>query len=105
MKEIKAFIRTNMVDRVIDALESLENAPGITLSDVRGWGHPKEGPAKLVERVKLEAVVPTERVDEIISIIVEKGQTGNYGDGKIFVSNIERAIRLRTGETNSDAIR
>ncbi len=105
MKEIKAFIRTNMIDRVIDALESLDDAPGITLSDVRGWGHPKEGPAKLVEMVKLETVVPTERVEEIISVIIEKGQTGNYGDGKIFISNVEKAVRIRTGETDYDVIR
>ncbi len=105
MKELKAFIKPNMIRYVVDALESLEDAPGITLSDVRGWGHPKEGPAKLVEMVKLETVIPTERVEEIISVIVEEGQTGNYGDGKIFVSNIEKAVRIRTGETDDDVIR
>lgn len=106
MKEIKAFIRTNMIDYVIDTLENLDDAPGITLSDVRGWGHAQEKEsARLVERVKLETVVPTERVEEIISVIVRKGQTGNYGDGKIFVSNIEKAVRIRTGETDYDVIR
>ncbi|MDZ7691785.1 MAG: P-II family nitrogen regulator [Balneolaceae bacterium] len=106
MKEIKAFIRTNMIDYVIDALENLDDAPGISLSDVRGWGHAEEKEVtRLVERVKLETVVPTERVEEIISVIVEKGQTGNYGDGKIFVSNVEKAVRIRTGETDEDVIR
>jgi len=106
MKEIKAFIRTNMIDYVIDALENLENAPGITLSDVRGWGHAQEKEAaQLVQRIKLETVVPTHRVDEIISVIIDKGQTGNPGDGKIFVSNVEQAIRIRTGETDDDVIR
>ena len=106
MKEIKAFIRTNMIDYVIDALENLEDAPGITLSNVRGWGHAEEKKAaQLVERVKLETVVPTHRVDEVIAVIIEKGQTGNYGDGKIFVSNVEQAVRIRTGETDEDVIR
>lgn len=106
MKEIKAFIRTNMIDYVIDALENLDDSPGLTLSDVRGWGHAEEkATARLVERVKLETVVPTERVEEIISIIIEKGRTGNYGDGKIFVSDVEKGVRIRTGETGEDVIR
>ena len=106
MKEIKAFIRTNMIDYVIDALENLEDAPGITLSDVRGWGHAEgDKRARLIERTKLETVVPTHRVKEIISIIVEKGRTGNPGDGKIFVSDVERGVRIRTGETDDDVIR
>lgn len=106
MKEIKALIRNNMIDYVIDAIENLENAPGITLSEVRGWGHADEKSVpQLVERTKLETVIPKHRVDEIISVICEKGRTGNYGDGKIFVSNVEKAIRIRTGETNDDVIR
>lgn len=105
MKEVKAYIKPNMIDYVIDSLESLDDAPGITLSDIRGWGHPKEGPTKLVEMVKLETVVPTERVEEVTSVIIDEGQTGSYGDGKIFVSNVERAIRIRTGETDYDVVR
>lgn len=105
MKEIKAFIRPNMIDYVIDAIENLESAPGITLSDVRGWGHPKEGAPRLVERIKLETVVPTSRVDDIIAVVTEKGRTGNYGDGKIFVSDVEQGVRIRTGETDEEIIR
>lgn len=106
MKEIKAFIRNNMVDYVIDAIEGLPDAPGITLSKARGWGHVKgEEPARLLERTKLETVVPTYRVEEILSVIVENGRTGNPGDGKIFVCDVERGVRIRTGETNDDVIR
>jgi nitrogen regulatory protein P-II 1 len=106
MKEIKAFIRNNMIDYVIDAIEAMPDAPGITLSDVRGWGHVKgEEQARLIKRTKLETVVPTHRVEEIISIIVEKGRTGNPGDGKIFVSDVERGVRIRTGETDENVIR
>jgi nitrogen regulatory protein P-II 1 len=106
MKEIKAFIRTNMIDYVIDGLESLPEPPGITLSDVRGWGHVKtEDEARLTNRIKLETVVPDERVAEIIDVIIEKGKTGNSGDGKIFVSEVEKAVRIRTGEIDADVIR
>lgn len=106
MKEIKAFIRHNMIDSVIDALEALEQPPGLTLSDVRGFGHPKEGrPAKLTERVKLETVVPDDQVNAILKTIMDKARTGRYGDGKIFISAIEAAVRIRTGEEDTDAIR
>lgn len=106
MKELKAFIKPNMIDYVIDAIEALPDAPGITLSNVRGWGHPKgEGAPRLEERVKLETVIPARRVDEIITVISKKGRTGNYGDGKIFVSDVEKAVRIRTGETDEDVIR
>jgi nitrogen regulatory protein P-II 1 len=106
MKEIKAFIRTNMIDYVIDGLEALPEPPGITLSDVRGWGHVKaEDEARLTNRVKLETIVPDERVDEILDEIIQKGKTGNPGDGKIFVSNVEKAVRIRTREIDEDVIR
>jgi nitrogen regulatory protein P-II 1 len=106
MKEIKAFIRTNMIDYVIDGLEALSEPPGITLSDVRGWGHVKaEDEARLTNRVKLETIVPDERVDEILDVIIQKGKTGNPGDGKIFVSNVEKAVRIRTREIDEDVIR
>ena len=106
MKEIKAFIRTNMIDYVIDGLEALPEPPGITLSDVRGWGHVKaEQKARLTNRIKLETVVPQDRVNEIVDVIIEKGRTGNAGDGKIFISDVEKAIRIRTGEIDKDVIR
>ena len=105
MKEIKAFIRSNMIDYVIDGLEGLPEPPGITLSDVRGWGHvAAEDEARLTNRIKLETVVPDERVAEIIDTIIQKGKTGNSGDGKIFVSNIEEVLRIRTSEKGTDAI-
>jgi len=106
MKEIKAFIRTNMIDYVIDAIEALPEPPGITLSDVRGWGHVKaDGNAHLTERIKLETVVPDKRVSEIVEVLLENGRTGNSGDGKIFISEVEKAVRIRTGEADNDVIR
>jgi len=106
MKEIKAFIRTNMIDYVIDGLEALPEPPGITLSDVRGWGHVKaQQEARLTNRIKLETVVPDERVPEIVEVIIEKGKTGNSGDGKIFISEVDKAVRIRTGEIDNEVIR
>ena len=86
MKEIKAFIRTNMIDYVIDGLEALTKA-------------------RLPNRIKLETVVPDERVAEIIDTIIQKGKTGNSGDGKIFISEVDKAIRIRTGEIDDEVIR
>jgi len=105
MKQIKAFIRHNMIDGVIDALETLDYQPGITLSNVRGYGHPQENkPCKLIERVKLEMVVPDGQVNTILKTIIENARTGRKGDGKIFVSSIETAVRIRTGEEDNDAL-
>jgi len=105
MKQIKAFIRHNMIDGVIDALETLEYQPGLTLSNVRGYGHPEEAtPYKLIERVKLETVVPDDQVNIILKTILDNARTGRKGDGKIFISPVETAVRIRTGEEDSDAL-
>lgn len=55
--------------------------------------------------IKLETVVPNERVSEIVEVIIKKAKTGNSGDGKIFVSQVEQAVRIRTGEVDDDVIR
>ena len=106
MKDIKAYIRPNMLDRVIDALERDPTAPGVTLTRVEGYGHSREaGPPEFADRVKLEIVVADDRVEPTIGTIVEHGHTGRYGDGKIFISDVERAIRVRTGEEDEAAVR
>lgn len=106
MKEIKAFIKPNMIDYVIDALEALDNTPGITLSNVRGWGHrsDKQATAQLTDRIKLEIVVPYSQTDEVVHTIIQKARTGNYGDGKIFISSVDKAYRIRTGSEDLDAL-
>ncbi|MFB6345930.1 MAG: P-II family nitrogen regulator [bacterium] len=99
MKFIKALVRPNMKPFVVDAIEELPDAPGLTVSPVEGWGHPTDGgPHQLTPQVKMEIVVEDERVDEVVDTIVEHGQTGRPGDGKIFISNLERAVKIRTGE-------
>lgn len=105
MKEIKVFLRPQMVDAVVDALEAHPDTPGLTVSDVRGWGHPKGGgPPRLIERVKLEIVVPDAWVEGIVYLIEEKARTGHPGDGKIFISSVDEAVRIRTGERERDAV-
>ena len=100
MKEIKAFIRPNMADRVIDAIGTLPQMPGLTVSKVRGWGHPKSGgPPKLTERIKLEIVVSDDQVETVINCILTNARTGkgHFGDGKIFIYTVNEAIRVRDG--------
>ena len=105
MKEIKAYIRPHQLDRTIDALEAGAEGPGVTVSEVKGFGHPKGGgPVQLTKRAKLEIVVPDEEVEETIQAIIERARTGNFGDGKIFVSEVEEAVRIRTGERGGAAV-
>jgi nitrogen regulatory protein P-II 1 len=106
VKEIKAFIRPQKLDAVVDGLESRPHIPGLTVSEVRGWGHVAgEESARLTERIKLEIVVAEEDVADVVSLIVEKARTGHAGDGNIFVSDVGEAVRIRTGERAGDVIR
>jgi len=110
MKKIEAMIKP-----FNDVRESLSDIgiSGMTITEVRGFGRQKghtelyRGAEYMVDflpKVKLEVVVPDELVDQCIEAIIETAQTGKIGDGKIFVYNVERAIRIRTGEENEDAI-
>ena len=105
MKEIKAYIRPHAVDAVVDLLEARSDAPGVTFSEVKGFGHPKGGgrPERLA-RVKLETVVPDSQAGHIVDMIAEAAHTGNFGDGKIFVSDVAEAVRIRTGERGTAAV-
>lgn len=105
MKEIKAYLRPHQLDEVVDALEADPESPGVTVTEVKGYGHPKGGgPAEFTRRVKLETVVPEAWVDRVVETIIEKARTGRFGDGKIFVSSVNRAIRIRTGEKGDEAL-
>lgn len=112
MKEIKAVIQKFMFPKVLDALRGHPELPGLTISEVRGFG--KAGAsttaataADLMEsspKIKLEIVVPDEAVDALVEIIRSKAHTGNPGDGKIFVSDVDRVIRVRTGEREDEVV-
>ena len=112
MKKIEAMIKPFKLDDVRESLSDI-GISGMTITEVRGFGRKKghtelyRGAEYMVDflpKVKLEVVVPDELVGQCIEAIIETAQTGKIGDGKIFVYNVERAIRIRTGEENEDAI-
>ncbi|DAB34164.1 MAG TPA: transcriptional regulator [Sulfurospirillum sp. UBA12182] len=112
MKKIEAIIKPFKLEDVKDALSSLE-LTGMTVSEVRGYGR-QQGHSELyrgaeyvvdfLPKIKIELVVKDEIVDEVIKVISENAKTGKIGDGKIFVYDIEKSIRIRTGETDNEAL-
>ncbi len=112
MKKIEAIIKPFKLDEVKEALHEL-GLQGITVTEAKGFGRQKghtelyrgaEYVVDFLPKVKIEIVVTDEALDGAIEAIRKAAQTGRIGDGKIFVSNIEEAIRIRTGETGTDAI-
>jgi nitrogen regulatory protein P-II 1 len=113
MKEIKAIIRPFKLDDVITALHKIEGLPGITISDIRGFGKAKakgspdafqEGLHHFVKRIKIELVVHNDIVDQVVDTIQQIAHTGNPGDGKIFVYDVKNTIKIRTNERGEKAI-
>lgn len=112
MKKIECVIRPIKIDEVKQALEAI-GIVGMTVVDVRGYGRQRGRTEKyrgntyvvnLLPKVKLEIVVPDERADEVVEIVLEAAQTGEIGDGKIFVSPVDAAVRIRTGERGDSAL-
>ncbi|MFT4748158.1 MAG: nitrogen regulatory protein P-II 1 [Congregibacter sp.] len=112
MKKIEAIIKPYRLDNVREALNEA-GIVGMTVTEVKGFGRQKghaemyrgaEYQIDFLPKLKLDIVVHEEQVDICIEIIVSTARTGNIGDGKIFVSNLERAVRIRTGEENDEAI-
>ncbi len=112
MKKIEAVIRPAQLDAVKIALVEA-GILGLTISAVRGYGRQRghtetyrgaEYVIEFLSKLKLEVVVEDEQVDEAIAKIVTTAQTGQIGDGKIFISPIDQVIRIRTGERNSEAL-
>ena len=112
VKKIEAIIKPFKLDDVKDALHDA-GVSGITVTEVKGFGRQKghtelyrgaEYVVDFLPKVKIEVVVGDDMVDKAIDAIRRAAQTGRIGDGKIFVSNIEEAIRIRTGESGIDAI-
>ncbi len=113
MKEVKAIIRQFKLDSVITELHKIEGLPGITISEIKGFGKFKgrdeemtisEGLHQLVPKVKIEIVVHNDLVDEIVNTIQRTAHTGNPGDGKIFLTNLENVVKIRTNERGEIAI-
>lgn len=113
MKEIKAIIQPFMLTKVVEALHQIENLPGITISDIKGFGRTKgkdakdkisEGLLEFVPKIKLEIVVKNEMAVQVVDVIQKNAHTGNPGDGKIFVYGVDRVVRIRTSEKGENAI-
>ncbi len=112
MKLVMAIIKPFKLDDVREALSEI-NVQGITVTEVKGFGRQKghtelyrgaEYVVDFLPKVKLEVAVPADMVDQVIEAITKAAHTGKIGDGKIFVTSIEQAIRIRTGETGSQAL-
>ena len=112
MKRIEAIIKPFKLDEVKDALQEA-GIQGITVVEAKGFGRQKghtelyrgaEYVVDFLPKVKLEVIVSDEQLDGAIEAIKTAAETGRIGDGKIFVSDIAQAIRIRTGETGNDAL-
>lgn len=112
MKKIEAIIKPFRLDDVVDSLTEL-GIEGVTISEVRGFGRQKgrteiyKGAEYIVDflpKMKLELTLPDPLVDSAIEAIQQSARTGKVGDGKIFVIPVEKAVRIRTGETDEAAL-
>ncbi len=112
MKKVEAVIRHFKLEDVKNAL-SEQGVQGMTISEVRGFGRQKghtemyrgtEYTVDFVPKVKVEVAVPDARLKSVLDTILRTAQTGQIGDGKIFVSDLQETIRIRTGEQGEDAL-
>ena len=112
MKLIEAIIKPFKLDEVKDALNAI-GIEGITVSEVKGFGRQKghtelyrgaEYVVDFIPKIKMEIAVSDELVAKVVETIQNSAKTGRIGDGKIFIISLEEAIRIRTGETGTDAI-
>ena len=112
MKKIEAIIKPFKLDEVKDKLHDL-GIQGITVTEVKGFGRQKghtelyrgaEYVVDFLPKIKIEIVITDSLVEDVINAIVKAAQTGRIGDGKIFITNIEEAVRIRTGERGEDAV-
>lgn len=112
MKKIEAIIKPFKLEEVKEALNGI-GIKGMTVSEVKGYGRQKghteiyrgaEYVVDFIPKIKIEIIVETAQVDQVVDTIIRVTRTGKIGDGKIFILPVERIIRVRTGETGSEAI-
>jgi nitrogen regulatory protein P-II 1 len=112
MKKVEAIIKPFKLDDVREALSEI-GVTGMTVAEVKGFGRQKghtelyrgaEYVVDFLPKVKIEVVVQDDHVDRAVETIAQAARTGKIGDGKIFVTNVERVVRIRTGEEGNDAI-
>lgn len=112
MKKVEAIIKPFKLDDVREALSEI-GITGMTATEVRGFGRQKghtelyrgaEYVVDFLPKIKIEVVIDDERADACVEAIVSAARTGKIGDGKIFVTSVDRVIRIRTGEEDKDAV-
>jgi nitrogen regulatory protein PII len=113
MKKVEAIIKPFKLEDIKSALSEV-GIQGMTVTEVRGFGRQKghteiyrgsEYTVDFVPKVKLEIVIDDEQLEQVVNTIAKTANTGKIGDGKIFVSPVEQAVRIRTGETGNEAVR
>ncbi|WP_313151605.1 P-II family nitrogen regulator [Lacrimispora sp.] len=113
MKKIEAYIRPEKLEEIKEVMDKL-NLNGMSVMQVMGCGNQKgwtefvrgvEVDYNFLTKIKIETVVSDEQVDAVVDCIVEKAYTGEFGDGKIFISEVQDAIRIRTGERGVAAVK
>ena len=112
MKIVMAIIKPFKLDEVRDALTSI-GVHGLTVTEVKGYGRQKghteiyrgaEYAVSFLPKLKIEVAVSSDLADAVVDAIIASARTGQIGDGKIFVSSLERAVRIRTGEKDADEL-
>ncbi len=112
MKLVMAVIKPHKLDPVREALTEI-GVTGLTVSEVKGFGRQKghteiyrgaEYTVSFLPKVKIELVVPDDQIEQTMEAIRQAAETGKIGDGKIFIMDVERSMRIRTGETGDDAL-
>ena len=112
MKKIEAIIKHFKLDEVRDALHKI-GLQGMTVTEVKGFGRQKghmevyrgvEYEVKFLPKVKIEVAIPAEKLNDVLKAIEENAKTGEIGDGKIFIYDLEDTIRIRTGERGKEAL-
>jgi len=112
MRKIEAIIKPFKLDDVKEALLEI-GIKGMTVSEVRGFGRQKghtelyrgsEYRIDFLPKIKIEIVVPEDKVDKVVEVILSTARTGQVGDGKIFIYPLEEVVRIRTGESGEDAL-
>lgn len=113
MREIKAIIQPFMLGPVLRALAAIDDLPGVTVSQVMGWGRSRlddtehvveEAGHAFAKKTKLELVVPASLSARVVEAIVLAARTGRQGDGRVFESDVRRAVKIRTGEEDEAAL-
>ena len=112
MKRVECIVRPHLLDAVKSGLQDV-GVVGMTVTEVKGFGRQKghtetyrgaEYRIEFLPKVKVEAVLPDELVDQAVESVLKTARTGKFGDGKIFVSPLDEVIRIRTGERGEDAV-